>query len=347
MFRLVSPKMWVILATVVGAMAVAARAQKVPCYFVFGDSVFDNGNNNHFAKSKAKVNYWPYGIDFARGPTGRFSNGRNIPDFIAEFLGFKNFIPPFAGSPPAQVQIGFNYASGGAGIRDETSQHLGGRISLSQQVSNHRGAIAKGGALARPERLNKCLYTINIGSNDYINNYFVKSIYSTSRQYTPDKYAYSLVNLYATHLKSLYDLGGRKFVLFGISRIGCIPRVVETLGGGKGCAEEVNVAAVLFNKQLKALVARFNKYLPGAKFTFVDMQSGDVSKLGFTVVNKSCCTVEPGQELCAANRPVCPDRTKYVFWDKVHGTEAVNDIVAKGLFMGVTTSPYTIDQLIK
>ena len=30
----------------------------------------------------AKVNYQPYGIDFPAGPTGRFTNGRNIGDII-------------------------------------------------------------------------------------------------------------------------------------------------------------------------------------------------------------------------------------------------------------------------
>ena len=72
--------LWVIAAMAL-IMAEEARTQLVPCYFVFGDSVFDNGNNNDL-NTTVKVNYSPYGIDFARGPTGRFSNGRNIPDFI-------------------------------------------------------------------------------------------------------------------------------------------------------------------------------------------------------------------------------------------------------------------------
>ncbi|KAF3583384.1 hypothetical protein F2Q69_00029169 [Brassica cretica] len=104
-------------------MAEEARTQLVPCYFVFGDSVFDNGNNNDL-NTTVKVNYSPYGIDFARGPTGRFSNGRNIPDFIAELMGFSDYIPPFAGASPQQAHTGINYASGAAGILEETSYHL-------------------------------------------------------------------------------------------------------------------------------------------------------------------------------------------------------------------------------
>lgn len=54
---------------------------QVPCLFIMGDSLFDNGNNNNLVTA-AKANYSPYGIDFPDGPTGRFSNGRNMADFI-------------------------------------------------------------------------------------------------------------------------------------------------------------------------------------------------------------------------------------------------------------------------
>lgn len=56
-------------------------APQVPCYFIFGDSLSDSGNNN-WLLTLAKVNYRPYGIDFSLGPTGRFCNGRNLVDII-------------------------------------------------------------------------------------------------------------------------------------------------------------------------------------------------------------------------------------------------------------------------
>lgn len=55
----------------------------VPAMFVFGDSLIDNGNNNDLP-SLAKANYYPYGIDFSNGPTGRFSNGYTIVDEIGD-----------------------------------------------------------------------------------------------------------------------------------------------------------------------------------------------------------------------------------------------------------------------
>lgn len=63
----------------------AHSVPQVPCYFIFGDSLMDNGNNNHLVTT-AKANYVPYGIDFPDGPTGRFSNGRNIVDVVGLFL---------------------------------------------------------------------------------------------------------------------------------------------------------------------------------------------------------------------------------------------------------------------
>lgn len=64
--------------------------------------------------------------------------------------------------------------------------------------------------------------------------------------------------------------------------------------------------------------------------------------VGFTETQKSCCTVESGAELCAANKPVCEFRRRYVYWDKVHSTEAANMFVANSAFAGVTAFPYSL-----
>lgn len=63
----------------------AGADPQVPCYFIFGDSLVDNGNNNQL-QSLARADYRPYGIDFPSGPTGRFSNGKTTVDVIGELL---------------------------------------------------------------------------------------------------------------------------------------------------------------------------------------------------------------------------------------------------------------------
>lgn len=70
----------VVIATFITYSEGAPRA-----FFVFGDSLVDNGNNNYLATT-ARADSPPYGVDYpTHSPTGRFSNGLNLPDLISEF----------------------------------------------------------------------------------------------------------------------------------------------------------------------------------------------------------------------------------------------------------------------
>ncbi|RZC71665.1 hypothetical protein C5167_034834 [Papaver somniferum] len=101
----------------------ALELETVPATFVFGDSLVDAGNNNYI-RTIAKANFRPYGIDFPGGvgSTGRFYNGRTIVDIIGEEMGLKDYIPPYlAPTTVGDVVLrGVNYASGGAGILNDT-----------------------------------------------------------------------------------------------------------------------------------------------------------------------------------------------------------------------------------
>ncbi|KAK5829651.1 hypothetical protein PVK06_013444 [Gossypium arboreum] len=180
------------------------KKPQVPCYFIFGDSLSDNGNNNNLA-TEAKVNYWPYGIDFPKGPTGRFTNGRTMQDIIVQLLGFQEFIPPFATSRGQEILKGVNYASGSAGILNDSGQHLGVRISMNMQLSNHQSVISTIvemlGNCAASKLLGKCMYAVQIGSNDYINNYFKPEMYNSSHLFTPEQYAAYLIEQYSRQIK--------------------------------------------------------------------------------------------------------------------------------------------------
>uniref|UniRef100_K3YLX9 GDSL esterase/lipase n=1 Tax=Setaria italica TaxID=4555 RepID=K3YLX9_SETIT len=74
-----------VLAAASGGGEQSPRAPAAPALFVFGDSLIDSGNNNNLA-SLAKANYFPYGIDFTAGPTGRFSNGYTIVDELGTYV---------------------------------------------------------------------------------------------------------------------------------------------------------------------------------------------------------------------------------------------------------------------
>jgi hypothetical protein len=73
---------WIILM-VMALGTFSTQTEAARAFFVFGDSLVDNGNNNYLATT-ARADSPPYGVDFpTHRPTGRFSNGLNIPDFIS------------------------------------------------------------------------------------------------------------------------------------------------------------------------------------------------------------------------------------------------------------------------
>ncbi|CAO2203021.1 unnamed protein product [Urochloa humidicola] len=205
-----------------------------PCMYIFGDSLVDNGNNNNIL-SLARANYRPYGIDFHEGPPGRFTNGRTMVDFLSDMLGLRPpLVPPYATARPADLPRGVNFASGASGVLAETGNNLGGHYPLSEQVNHFRAAVAdmanssssamfRGSAARVAEHLGRCVFFVGMGSNDYLNNYFMPDYYDTAGRYSPRDYAALLLREYAAQIAELYALGARKFVVAGVGQIGCIP----------------------------------------------------------------------------------------------------------------------------
>lgn len=73
---------------------------------------------------------------------------------------------------------------------------------------------------------------------------------------------------------------------------------------------------------------------------------------GFDTANLACCHVAGrygGLIPCSPRSEVCENRSKYVFWDPFHPTEATNVIVAKRLLDGGSADiwPINIRQLMR
>ncbi|CDO96911.1 unnamed protein product [Coffea canephora] len=326
-------KQWVLLP-VVGMVIFfflqpfALGNPQVPCYFIFGDSQDDNGNNNDL-NTTAKANYPPYGIDFPEGPTGRFTNGRNHADFIAELLGFEGYMPPFANIKGQDITEGVNYASAASGILDQTGRQLGDIVSLNQQLQNHRRVTSQlvrliGNEAATKEYLAKCLYTFAIGSNDYIDSYLLPECYATSRLCTPRQFARMLIKEYSQQLRKLYGLGARKIAIFGLGFLGCVPGLLSIDGT---CVDSLNSEVQLFNEELKPLVDELNAELSSAHFIYVNVTAITLSTMPaeITIDKAPCCnvstTVSAGQ--CIPGQIPCSNRNEYYFWDDFHPSEIV------------------------
>ncbi|CAH2073519.1 unnamed protein product [Thlaspi arvense] len=350
----------VVLAIIVVAAGdeISPEPAMFPAMFVFGDSLVDNGNNNRL-NSLARSNYFPYGIDFDGGqPTGRFSNGKTIVDFIGELIGLPG-IPAFMETVDGGVDVlrGVNYASAAGGILEETGQHLGERFSMRRQVENFEKTLMEisRGRESVKEYMAKSLVVVSLGNNDYINNYLKPSLFLTSSIYDPPSFADLLLSNFTYHLLELYEKGFRKFVLAGVGPLGCIPDQLAVRAVPPGeCVEAVNEMAELFNNRLKSLVDRLNsddKTARDAIFVYGNTYGAAVDILtnpfayGFEVTDRGCCGVgrNRGEITCLPLAVPCVLRDRHVFWDAFHPTQAFNVIIALRAFNGSKSDCYPIN----
>ncbi|EXC24968.1 GDSL esterase/lipase [Morus notabilis] len=147
--------------------------------------------------------------------------------------------------------------------------------------------------------------------------------------------------LYSVVLQSLYNLRARKVVVVNVGPIGCIPYQRDTNpAAGDSCVELPNQLAKSFNTQLKSLVSELSTTLEGSKFVYADVYNivqdiiDNYKTYGFENQNSACCYSAGrfgGLIPCGAPSKVCLDRSKYVFWDAYHPSDAANVIIAKRL----------------
>ncbi|KAH7547848.1 hypothetical protein JRO89_XS14G0025800 [Xanthoceras sorbifolium] len=125
---------------------------------IFGDSTVDTSNNNYI-KTLAKGNYLPYGQDFPGPiPTGRFSNGKLVPDFIASALGIKETVPPFLDPDLSDDELlsDVSFASGGSGLDDLTTV-ASKAIPISKQIKLFRDYIRRIKGIVGEEKAKKII----------------------------------------------------------------------------------------------------------------------------------------------------------------------------------------------
>lgn len=122
------------------------------------------------------ANHFPYGRDFpAKKPTGRFSNGRLVPDLLNEKLRLKEFSPPFLDKklPDSDVMTGVNFTSAGSGFDDQTS-HLSNTLPMSKQVDLFKDYLRlrnNAGEKEASRIIANSLIFISSGTNDFTRYY--------------------------------------------------------------------------------------------------------------------------------------------------------------------------------
>ncbi|KAK8570030.1 hypothetical protein V6N13_002733 [Hibiscus sabdariffa] len=166
----------------------------------FGDSLVDNGNNNYLATT-ARADSLPYGFGYpTHRPTGRFSNGLNLPDIIGDQIGSEPTFPYL--SPELRGQkllVGANFASAGIGILNDTGIQVN-VIRIFRQFEyfqEYQTRLTDIVGQEQAQRLvNQALVLITLGGNDFVNNYFLVPLSARSRQFSISDYCRYLISEY-------------------------------------------------------------------------------------------------------------------------------------------------------
>ncbi|XP_015699278.1 GDSL esterase/lipase At2g40250-like [Oryza brachyantha] len=329
------------------AVAVAAAAElpggsarDIPAVFAFGDSTLDAGNNNGLVTA-VRADHPPYGQDFPGGsPTGRFSDGKIMTDFLVEALGIKGLLPAYhsasgAGLSNADAATGVSFASGGSGLDDATATNAG-VATFASQVADFSELVGRMGAAKAGEVVNKSVFLVSAGTNDMIMNYYL-----LPSKHTLDQYHALLIGKLQFYIQSLYNLGARRILVAGLPPVGCLP-LQMTLAAlrqpprPQGCIAEQNTAAERYNAKLRKMLTKFRSTSPGAKAVYADIYTplkdmvDHPQKYGFAETGKGCCgtgLLEMGP-LCTDLMPTCATPSQFMFWDSVHPTQATYKAVA-------------------
>ncbi|KAF3953910.1 hypothetical protein CMV_020681 [Castanea mollissima] len=348
-----SPRVLMLTLTIVLVVSVlgtvAPKAEAARAFFVFGDSLVDSGNNNYLATT-ARADSPPNGIDYpTHRPTGRFSNGFNLPDIISEQMGAERTLPYLSPELTGQkLLVGANFASAGIGILNDTGIQFVNIIRIFRQFElfqQYQQRLSAQVGQAQAKRLvNDALVLITLGGNDFVNNYFLTPFSARSRQFSIPDYCRYLISEYRKILKRLYELGARRVMVTGTGPLGCVPAELAMRSRNGECVPELQQAAGIFNPELVQMIQQLNSELGSNVFISANAFNMNMNFItnpqayGFVTSKVACCGLGPynGLGTCNSLSNLCPNRNTYVFWDPFHPTERANRLIVQQIMTGST-----------
>nr|GMD89501.1 GDSL esterase/lipase At1g28580-like [Ipomoea batatas] len=317
----------------------------------FGDSLADTGNLIRMWNSFNISALLPYGETFFHRPTGRFSDGRLIIDFIAQSLGLP-FVRPYLsaeddGGEESNFEKGVNFAVAGATALDisffeergiynaMTNTSLGTQLDWFQEsfCSNTHSADCK-------EKLQSSLVMMGeIGGNDY-NYAFMQDI----PREEISSFVPKIISTISSAITKLIEFGAQNVAVPGNFPIGCLPLYLfffkssnqSEYDSKTGCINWLNEFSMYHNEQLKRELSRLRELHPNTTIIYVDYYNAALdlyispSNYGFNNTLSPCML---------SKSTVCDDPSSFVNWDGIHFTEAAYEAIAQGLLHGPYTSP--------
>jgi phospholipase/lecithinase/hemolysin len=292
----------VVLVAVVAALPVPA-AGAFDALYVFGDSLSDVGNVQTVTSGLAPL------VPPTPGPyyfNGRYSNGPNFAETLAEGLGLGPVRPSVLG--------GNDYAYGGAlatGTPPPTSLVV---QDVDDQVDQYLAA--------HPAASPNALYVVYAGSNDLITN--------------PAGGAAAAASL-AGSVGRLYGAGARHVLVPNLPRLGLVPRV----NGDPVARAAADAATGQFNAALATSLNQLDATSPGLNLHRLDVAGlfddivADPTAFGFTnVTSPAAPGLEIGDQSYNTSLIVSnPDQ--YLFWDELHPTRVGHALLGQAALAAV------------
>ncbi|KAI3774254.1 hypothetical protein L1987_48802 [Smallanthus sonchifolius] len=298
-----SPMVTLIIGVIIAFSLPSLSNAGSPAVFILGDSLLDVGTNNFIFQTIAKAKYPYYGIDFFNStPSGRFSNGLNMADFIARVVFGESVTSPpaylslFFGGKYSEKRLaraidfdrrtrwkrptngfnhvslvgrenpamGVNFASSGTALLDINSA-VDQALPISQQIAH---VLFVHGNLSAT--IGSWKTQVLFAKSPFfiaVGNNDVHFYALFRAKIDPDEYVDTLIQTYNDTLTSLYNLGVRKFGIVSVPYIGCSPLMRVTILGGN-CSKTANDLAQQLNDKLERLLWDLRTRSKGMIYSF-------------------------------------------------------------------------------
>ncbi|KAF3624650.1 putative sporulation-specific protein 15-like [Capsicum annuum] len=329
--------------------------------YAFGDSYTDAGNanlvgglNENFAHSSSTSEKSNNGL----------CDGHLVVDFLCDAFKLPH-LPPFQSSS-ANFTNGANFAIAGSTIlpkEDFSTKKItnlfwkGIPLTFQTQIDWFNTLKQQMGRNNCKAELENALFWIgSVGVSDYAR---IQGS-SLSTHWLTQQSVLQVSRLIEAALGS----GAKYIVVQGLPPIGCLPLhislcPVKAALDHMGCAAAVNTAVMIHNQILQRRLERFRKLYPNCQILYADFWNAYLTikmnhkKYQFEEDFKPCCGAAGGplnfnlNSLCGSPGTVkCNDPSKYISWDGIHLTEAMNRKVTD-LFLNQGFCQPSFSELVK
>ncbi|KAJ3685305.1 hypothetical protein LUZ61_014469 [Rhynchospora tenuis] len=340
----------------------------VGCYsriFSFGDSLTDTGNylrifGNVSGNPAARL---PYGETYFHYPTGRFSDGRLILDFIAEEFELP-FVPPYLGGKSMEYfRYGANFAVAGAtALNHSIFKKMGVPVDtragfLDVQVEWFKKLLSmlcpKSDCI---EIMENALFLVGeLGANDYGTLFDAKVPFTEIKEFVPD-----VISTITSAIKNLINLGAKNLVIAGIFPLGCCPAFltafqtnqVEDYDSTTGCLMWLNEFSEYHDQLLLVELDKLRDLYHNVSIVYADYYGAYISIMkspsqhGLKETLIACCggggpynyasSLDCGDD----GFMLCQEPSEYISWDGSHLTDAAYKIMAKSVLSNLYSESY-------